>query len=522
MSRGQLRVYLGAAPGVGKTYAMLDEGTRRRSRGADVVVAVVESHGRRATEEMLGDLEVVPRRSVEHRGTVVTEMDLDAVLLRRPDVALVDELAHTNAPGSRHEKRFSDIEELLAAGIDVISTVNVQHLESVNDVVERITGVRQQETVPDEWVRRADQVELVDMTPEALRRRMAHGNVYPADRIDAALSNYFRPGNLAAFARARAAVGRRPGRGPAAGLSGSARDRRDVGDPRTGHRGVDGSRGQRADHPPSGPHRRSHRRRPARGARGAQRRQSGRRRRSARPPPRAAHRAGRHLPRGRGRRRGGHARGGRPRRAGDAGRDRIESTHPSAGARGRVGRQRPAPACEGPRRARDLDRRGRVDPAALGAPPPSGVAPTSRPVGLAVARRRSARAGVPDGGVRTRVEPGDRPAAGPAARRCRRRAGRPGARSGGRTGRRDDDELPVRRADGFAGGRPPPQRAVPGRVPGRRRDGRDPRRPGRPPFRRGGALDAALRAPWRVPQRCWPRSRTRCRSWWCSCATRSR
>ena len=199
MSRGQLRVYLGAAPGVGKTYAMLDEGTRRRGRGADVVVGLVESHGRRATEEMLGDLEVVPRRSVEHRGTVMTEMDLDALLSRNPDVVLVDELAHTNPPGSRHPKRFGDIEELLAAGIDVISTVNVQHLESVNDVVERITGVRQQETVPDDWVRRADQVELVDMTPEALRRRMAHGNVYPADRIDAALSNYFRPGNLAAL-----------------------------------------------------------------------------------------------------------------------------------------------------------------------------------------------------------------------------------------------------------------------------------------------------------------------------------
>ena len=199
MSRGQLRIYLGAAPGVGKTYAMLDEGARRRARGADVVVGVVETHGRAATGERLDDLEVLPRRSVEHRGSVVTEMDLDALLRRRPDVALVDELAHTNAPGSRNEKRFADIEELLEAGIDVVSTVNIQHLDSVNDVVERITGVRQRETVPDQWVRRADQVELVDMTPEALRRRMAHGNVYPAERIDTALSNYFRPGNLAAL-----------------------------------------------------------------------------------------------------------------------------------------------------------------------------------------------------------------------------------------------------------------------------------------------------------------------------------
>ena len=199
MSRGQLRIYLGAAPGVGKTFAMLDEGHRRRSRGADVVVGIVETHGRSNTADRIGDLEVLPRRRLEYRGAELQELDIDALLARHPDVALVDELAHTNVEGSRNAKRWADIEELLDAGIDVISTVNVQHLESVNDVVERITGVRQRETVPDEWVRRAEQVELVDMTPEALRRRLAHGNVYPAERIDAAMSNYFRPGNLTAL-----------------------------------------------------------------------------------------------------------------------------------------------------------------------------------------------------------------------------------------------------------------------------------------------------------------------------------
>ncbi len=158
-----------------------------------------ETYGRQRTAEQVGDLEIVPRHTIEHRGTALSEMDVDAVLRRRPEVALVDELAHTNAPGSRREKRWQDVEVLLAAGIDVISTVNVQHLESLNDVVERITGVAQRETVPDHVVRAAEQIELVDMAPEALRRRLAHGNVYPADRIDAALANYFRAGNLAAL-----------------------------------------------------------------------------------------------------------------------------------------------------------------------------------------------------------------------------------------------------------------------------------------------------------------------------------
>lgn len=199
MARGKLRIYLGAAPGVGKTYAMLSEGHRRVERGTDLVVGFVEHHGRPRTEVMLHGLEVVPRREISYREVTFTEMDVDAVLARRPAVALVDELAHTNVPGSRNAKRWQDVEELLRAGIDVISAVNIQHLESLGDVVESITGVRQRETVPDEVVRRADQIELVDMSPEALRRRMAHGNIYAPDKINAALSNYFRPGNLTAL-----------------------------------------------------------------------------------------------------------------------------------------------------------------------------------------------------------------------------------------------------------------------------------------------------------------------------------
>jgi two-component system sensor histidine kinase KdpD len=197
--RGKLRIYLGAAPGVGKTFAMLNEGRRRRERGTDVVVGLVETHGRERTAEQLGDLEVVPRRAVTHRGSSLTEMDTDAILRRRPQLVLVDELAHTNVPGSRHEKRWQDVDDLLTAGIDVISTVNIQHLESLNDVVERITGIHQRETIPDHVARAADDIELVDMAPEALRRRLAHGNVYSPEKIDAALGNYFRAGNLSAL-----------------------------------------------------------------------------------------------------------------------------------------------------------------------------------------------------------------------------------------------------------------------------------------------------------------------------------
>ncbi|MBB2941348.1 two-component system sensor histidine kinase KdpD [Actinoplanes lutulentus] len=199
MARGELRIYLGAAPGVGKTYTMLEEAHRRAGRGTDVVIALVETHGRKHTAAMTGDLEVVARRELTYRGAAFAEMDLDAVLARRPEVAVVDELAHTNVPGTRNPKRWQDVQELLDAGIDVLTTVNVQHLESLNDVVARITGVEQRETVPDSFVRGAGQVELVDMTPEALRRRMAHGNVYRPEKVDAALGNYFRTGNLTAL-----------------------------------------------------------------------------------------------------------------------------------------------------------------------------------------------------------------------------------------------------------------------------------------------------------------------------------
>jgi two-component system sensor histidine kinase KdpD len=199
MSHGTLRVYLGLAPGVGKTFRMLDEGWRRRERGADVVIGLVETHGRKLTAEQIRDMEVVPRRAYDYRGTVIDEMDLDAILARKPQMVLVDELAHTNAPGAKNEKRWEDVETILEAGIDVITTVNIQHLESLNDVVEKITGVVQRETVPDAIVRRAEQIELVDITPEALRRRMAHGNIYPAEKIDASLSNFFRSGNLTAL-----------------------------------------------------------------------------------------------------------------------------------------------------------------------------------------------------------------------------------------------------------------------------------------------------------------------------------
>ena len=197
--RGKLRVYLGAAPGVGKTYAMLAEAQRRRARGHDVVAAIVVTHGRPLTAAMAEGLESVPLRTMTHRGAAFTEMDLDAVLARHPQVALVDELAHTNVPGCRNAKRWQDVDELLDAGIDVITTLNIQHLESLQDVTRQITGVEQHEMLPDEIARRADQIELVDMTPEALRRRMVHGNVYPPDRIEAALTHYFRPGNLTAL-----------------------------------------------------------------------------------------------------------------------------------------------------------------------------------------------------------------------------------------------------------------------------------------------------------------------------------
>jgi len=197
---GHFRIYLGAAAGVGKTYAMLNEGHRRKQRGTDVVVGFVECHGRQLTEEMIGDLEVIPRQVADYRGSRLEEMDLDAVLARHPKVALIDELAHTNVPGSgKHEKRWQDVMDILAAGIDVITTVNIQHLESIADEVEHMTGARVRERVPDWVVRKADQIELVDSSPEQLRRRMLHGNIYPKKKVTQALANFFRTDNLIAL-----------------------------------------------------------------------------------------------------------------------------------------------------------------------------------------------------------------------------------------------------------------------------------------------------------------------------------
>jgi two-component system sensor histidine kinase KdpD len=197
---GRFRIYLGAVAGVGKTCAMLDEGWRRAERGSDVVVGFVETHGRAHTAELIRDLEVVPRTVVNYRGTTFEEMDLQAVLAREPDVALVDELAHTNVPGSgKHAKRWEDVLALLDAGIAVITTVNIQHLESLADAVEKITGIQVRERVPDWVVHRADQIELIDSSPEQLRRRMFHGNIYPAPKIPDALSHFFRTENLVAL-----------------------------------------------------------------------------------------------------------------------------------------------------------------------------------------------------------------------------------------------------------------------------------------------------------------------------------
>jgi two-component system sensor histidine kinase KdpD len=197
--RGRLRVYLGMAAGVGKTYAMLNEGRRRKSRGTDVVIGYVETHKRPITEEQIGDLEIVPRKKIAYRGVTLEEMDVDAIIARHPQVALVDELAHTNVPGSRNPKRYQDVEELLDAGITVISTLNIQHLEGLNDIVETITGVRQRETLPDRILDEADEVELVDIAPDALRSRLRHGNVYPPERAQRALENYFSQSNLTAL-----------------------------------------------------------------------------------------------------------------------------------------------------------------------------------------------------------------------------------------------------------------------------------------------------------------------------------
>jgi two-component system sensor histidine kinase KdpD len=199
VGRGHLRVFLGATPGSGKTFAMLREAHDRRSQGEDVVVGFVETHGRKLTEQAIGSLEVIPRIEVDYRGKVMEDMDLDAVLARHPQVVLVDELAHTNVPGLRHEKRYQDVDEILDAGIDVVTTVNVQHLESVKDLAEHITGIPVRETLPDRVLDNADEIQFIDISPEALRKRMRHGNIYAPEKIDTALANFFRPGNLAAL-----------------------------------------------------------------------------------------------------------------------------------------------------------------------------------------------------------------------------------------------------------------------------------------------------------------------------------
>lgn len=197
--RGRLRVYLAAAAGAGKTYAMLNEGHRRKNRKTDVVIGYVETHGRSQTEAQLGNLEAIPRKNVTYRGVTLQEMDTEAIIARHPRVALVDELAHTNVPGSKHTKRYQDVLDLLDAGIDVVTTLNIQHLESLNDLVANITGVRVRETLPDWILDQADEVELIDISPYALRQRMKHGNIYPRERIDTALHNFFREGNLTAL-----------------------------------------------------------------------------------------------------------------------------------------------------------------------------------------------------------------------------------------------------------------------------------------------------------------------------------
>ena len=198
-STGRLKIFLGAAPGVGKTYEMLQSAHARLKGGADIVVGLVETHGRAETEALLRGLEVIPRKRIEYRDQVLEEMDIDAVIARKPQIALVDELAHTNAPGSRHPKRYLDVEELLSRGIDVYTAVNIQHIESLNDVVAQITHVRVRETVPDSVMDRADAIELIDLTPDDLIQRLKEGKVYVPKQAERALEHYFSPGNLTAL-----------------------------------------------------------------------------------------------------------------------------------------------------------------------------------------------------------------------------------------------------------------------------------------------------------------------------------
>lgn len=198
-SKGHLKIFLGYAPGVGKTYSMLNEANRRLKRGKDIVIGYVESHKRVETDNQIGDLEIIPNKKIEYNGIVMEEMNTDAIIARKPQVVLVDELAHTNVPGSKYIKRYEDVEEILSNGIDVISTLNIQHLESLNDVVRHITGIKVRETIPDRIVQDADDVVVVDITPSALQKRLKRGSVYKLDKVDQALKNFFRKGNLNAL-----------------------------------------------------------------------------------------------------------------------------------------------------------------------------------------------------------------------------------------------------------------------------------------------------------------------------------
>ena len=194
--KGRLKIYIGAAAGVGKTYKMLEEAHQLRTKGIDVVVGLVETHGRAETAEKVGDLEVVPRHTIEYRGTTQAEMDVDAIIARKPEVTIVDELAHTNVPGSKHEKRFQDIEDLIAAGISVITAINIQHIETLNPLMRRITGIEVREVVPDSFIAKADQIVNIDVTVEQLRERLREGKIYPAAQVEQALKNFFKPSNL--------------------------------------------------------------------------------------------------------------------------------------------------------------------------------------------------------------------------------------------------------------------------------------------------------------------------------------
>ena len=197
--KGRLKIYIGAAAGVGKTYRMLEEAHQLRDRGVDVVLGFIETHRRRETEALIGDLEVIPRRKVSYRGVTLEEMDLDAIIARKPDVVIVDELAHTNVPGSRHEKRYQDVEELVATGINAVTAMNIQHVESLNPMMKRITGIDVRETVPDSFLLHADQIVDIDVPVEALRERLREGRIYPHPQIEQALKNFFKPSNLASL-----------------------------------------------------------------------------------------------------------------------------------------------------------------------------------------------------------------------------------------------------------------------------------------------------------------------------------